>query len=232
MKKLVLALVCSVIFAQLALAEDDDSGVERSGHKRKMNGSFSFSPRYYQLNSDGYSPAFGGSGFNSPSSGTVGFDFRFFLTTHSDWQFGFGFGDLGYSNSNGASTAEYTQDYFGLWVAKSVQISDDFEITFGSLFSWGTARVEVISAALGARTDEESFILAPKLIAAYKVAPWLKVGVSGSYLEPLAQSDSIRGANLTPGNISIHGASAGVEFIFGYFGPRPEAEETHHPPRD
>lgn len=197
--------------AQVALAEETDCD---DPVRHRMGAAFSFSPRYYGLNTDGYSPAFLSGGLMPPGSGTVGGEFLFYLTSQTDWQFGVGFGGLSYTNESGSSIGEYRQDYFGLWVAKVWPITDDFEVSFGSLFSGGWARQEVLSPAANGRTRESSFMLEPKLSALYRVARWLKVGVSGSYLEPLAQNVSVNGQNLTPGNISTHGASVGVEFNF------------------
>ena len=211
-------------FSLSSFAAADDECTDCSRHHGR-NLEVSFSPRYYGLNKTGYSSAFTNSGLNAPKSGAVGLEFSFYKTMPSYWQIGLGFGDVAYSNDNGSNTGEYDQGYFGLWLGRDFPINPNFDISVGSLFAVGYARTEVLSTALNGRTDEESFILAPKILAAYKIAPWLKIGLSASYFEPLAQNDTVKGQNLTTGNISLHGASGGFEFIIGRFwDKKPEAQ--------
>ena len=195
----------------------DDTCTDCSTRHHGRNWEVSFSPRYYSLNKTGYNSAFTNSGLNAPKSGAVGLEFSFYKTMPSDWQIGLGFGDVAYSNDNGSNTGEYDQGYFGFWLGRNFPINSNFDISIGNLFAVGYARTEVLSTAQNGRTDEEAFILAPKILAAYKIAPWLKIGLSASYFEPLAQNDVVKGQTLTTGNISLHGASGGFEFILGRF---------------
>ena len=98
-------------------------------------------------------------------------------------------------------------------------ICPEWEVTLGGLFAGGAAQVEVLTGTAGTngKVQESSFILEPKLIVAHRLTPWFKLGASASYIEPLAQSDTVTGTNIATGNISLHGASGGVEFIFGRF---------------
>jgi len=221
-----LALLCAPI-ASRAQADDfqnDASPSPQEGahhwdheHPHHLPWALSISPRYYGLNTNGYSGAFTGNGFDSPKSGTAGWDFSFYWTTQTNWQLGFGLGDLGASQDLGSSEASFEQAYFGLWVGKEIPLCPDWDVSIGGLFAGGAAQVEVLSTTANGKVQEASFIFQPKVSVAYLAAPWFKVGVSGSYFEPLAQSDSVKGTNVTTGNISLHGLSGGVDFIFGRF---------------
>jgi hypothetical protein len=187
-------------------------------HHHRLDWAVSISPRYYGMNTSSYSPAFTGAGVGAPKSGMVGLDFSFYWTTLTHWQVGVGFGGVNTENDNGASAATYNDNFVGLWLAKDLQLCKDVDIAVGSLFGYGSAEMNVVTTGVSGETDETSFTLEPKIVVDFKISPWFKVGVSGSYVEPLAQSQSIKGNQLTTGNISLHGASGGVEFVFGRFG--------------
>ena len=212
-----------VLSSQSARADEQCSECSESYHHHYSIFNVSVSPRYYALNSNGYNSAFSNAGVSSPSSGEVGVDFSLFFNTASRWQIGVAFGSVNFENDNGAQSAGYNDQWFGVWLGKGYQINDLVDISVGSVIGWGNARTEIVTTGVSGRTDENAFILQPKLIAAYRVAPWLKVGVSGAYMEPIGASQSIKGNQLTTGNISLHGASGGVEFIIGRF-----AAPEHH----
>jgi hypothetical protein len=206
-------------------AKGDTHGDSAEHHWQRSHWAVSISPRYYGLNSNGYSSAFTGAGLAPPKSGTVGMDFSVYAMTDSQWQLGIGFGSVSTGSDNGATTANYSDGFIGFWFAKELQINNDFDITLGSLLGYGNATMEVITPGISGQTSESAFVIEPKIIASYKICSMLKIGISGSYIEPLGQSQSIKGNTLTSGNISLHGASAGVEFTIGHFGPNEHKDE-------
>jgi hypothetical protein len=213
------AILAFLTLAQSSLADDShDGGPDHPEHEHHNRWAVSFSPRYYGLNSNGYSSAFTSAGVSAPSSGTVGGDFSVYWTLDSDWQIGLGFGGVSTSNSSGTSQASYSSGFFGLWLAKDFQLNDDIDLAVGSLFASGSAQAQVITTGVSGQTNESSFTLEPKVIVTHKIAHWLKIGVSGSYIEPVGMNQTIQGNTLTTGHISLHGISGGVEFVFGRFG--------------
>lgn len=216
-KILLILAASSTSFAQQARA-DESCDCNRDHDHGRFGLGLSVSPQYYVLNRSGYSSAFTSNGFQNPKSGVVGLDLLLYGTTATNWQIGLGLDSVGYSNDIGSNTAEYNQEAYGLWVAKVVNLPDSLDLSVGALFAYGHARLEVLSTSASGRTDEGSFLLEPKITLAYKIASWLRIGISGSYNEPLAESNSTKGTGLTTGNISIHGPKAGVEFILGRFG--------------
>lgn len=197
------------------------------GYHSRMPLVVTLSARYYSLNTSGYSNAFTGAGVNSPKTGSVGMDFSFYFQTPSQWQIGLGFGSTATSNSSGASSANYSANLYGFWFAKEFQLGRECTISIGNLLAYGDANLQVITTGISGSTDETSFTIEPKLTASHIIAPWLKLGLSVSYIEPLSQSQSITGNTLNNGNISLHGFSGGVELAIGRFGGRFGAPFEH-----
>jgi hypothetical protein len=195
----------------------DDDGAKGWEHRR-MPFYVTFSARYYSLNNSGYSNAFTSSGLSAPKSGAVGMDFSVYLETKSLWQIGFGFGGASTGNSNGANNGSYDSNIYGLWLGKKFELSDDNSLTIGGLLAYGSTTMQVITTGISGNTDETCFTVEPKIIATHQITPWLGLGLSVSYLEPMAQNQDIKGNNLTSGNISLHSLSGGVELVIGRSG--------------
>ena len=133
------------------------------------------------------------------------------------WQLGIGFGGMGYQSDNAVNIASYSQGYFGAWLGKGFQLNELWDTSFGGLFSYGYAQTELINLGPSGRTTETSFMIEPKLTVAYRLSPWIKVGLSGTWMIPTSEKQKIRGNNLT-GNaeISAKGPSGGLEIILDH----------------
>lgn len=229
MKNLILLLNFLVLALVSAPAHPADSGLSAQAnedamvdsqwkHHRSMPLVVTLSGRYYSMNTSGYSSAFTGAALAAPKSGSVGMDFSVYWETQNQWQIGFGFGGASNGSSSGATSGTYQSNIFGVWIGKEYRLADDNFLSFGALLGYGDSTAQIITTGISGSTEETCFTFEPKITASHLITSWLRIGLSASYLEPLAQNQDIKGNNLTPGNISLHSLSGGLEFMIGRWG--------------
>jgi hypothetical protein len=195
----------------------------RRPHPRMV---LSISPRYYSLNSDGYSSSFVNAGLNAVPKGAVGGDISLYVLTANSWQLGIAGGTVSYEGDTGSNLGEFNSGYFGVWLGKTLASGDHFGISLGTVIGMSQSHFEVLSSGANGRTEEQAFIVQPKLTIDYRIASRVKVGISGAYLEPISPTQNVRGQDLTTGSITLHGASVGVEFMLTSFGGEADHEQS------
>jgi len=154
---------------------------------------------------------------SAPNGGALGYEITASYVCNSGLQLGVGIANIGLETRSGTNIGKYKQTFDGIWLGQGFELSPQMNLAIGTILGFAHARAEVLSATANGRTDENSFLIEPRIRMTYQFASWLKAGVSVSYLEPLAQSVTVSGQSLSPGNISFHGASVGLDFVLGHF---------------
>lgn len=224
---LFLATLCSVTAtpSRLALAEEaapvtssDSEPAPAVGHSRRSQFSIEVLPTYIHLQ-DKLSSVFTQNGFNAPTQDRFGLGLLVFWEVPSHWQLGLGIDDTSFSQDNGAYEGSFDQEVLSLYLAYNFTAGTPFDLTLGSLMGYGVATLEILSPNLNGRVTEGSFVLEPRLGFAYRIARSTKIGLMGSYVLPVGQSQDSKGQSLGVGHISTQGPALSFQLIFGIFGP-------------
>jgi hypothetical protein len=174
-------------------------------------------PAWVHVLRDNYSGAFSPNGFNTPSKDRIGFDFMAYFNTESHWQLGLGMDSFSFEQNNGTNAAGYSNNLFGIYVARVFTHNETCDLTVGTLLGGEHSELTVFSGTRNGRLRENSAVVAPTIGVAERINRYFKLGLKVSYAVPFGESTELAGNDLAVSKIGVRGLIVAGQIILGRY---------------